>query len=293
MSKLFASLSAIACFAWVAICSLGLSNQLSNKDDPSVLPSATLSISDPEFNFLSDEIFSFHQSDATPVITANNLLLFEALALHLSENPDRELELIGCYSPHEVNKTKYPNLGVARAKAIEKLIVDNGAPEVQIVTSATAVQNLYLFEGRLLGGVNFVFAAADAEPENENPTDESEPENEEEENEAPVVESVPGDIQYFFYDENDYTLSRANQPILDSLRRALRKDQRKTLILSGFSQSEEEKKTTGNLAELRAKAVRRYLVDNGLRRRQIVVVSHPGSAKNDDERRVELKVERE
>lgn len=292
MSKLFASLSGIACFAWVAICSLGLSLHQSEKEEAK-LPTASLSIFDSEFNFASDDVFSFHQSDATPVIPADNLMLVESLAIYLAENPNRELELVGIYSPHEVNKTKYPNLGVARAKAIEEVLKGYGAPDEQIVTAASVVQNLYLLNGRLLGGVNFIFSTSETETADSTLTTEVQEVGEVLAKAPPIAKSSEDGIRYFFYNEKDYTLDQANRPFLDSLRRALRKDQRKTVILSGFSQSGEEQNVNDNLAELRAKAVRRYLVDNGLRRRQIVVVSHPGSAKSDDERRVEIKVERD
>jgi outer membrane protein OmpA-like peptidoglycan-associated protein len=51
----------------------------------------------------------------------------------------------------------------------------------------------------------------------------------------------------------------------------LKTDSKKKVTINGYSEKIEESKLPGNLAEKRAKSVRRYLVDTGVRREQIEV----------------------
>jgi outer membrane protein OmpA-like peptidoglycan-associated protein len=295
MSKLIAAVFGVTCFLSISAWSWVISNENDRQKTEASLPSTSLNISDSEFSFSANDIFSFHQSDATPVIPGDNLVLLQQLARYLGENPERELELNGLFSPSEKNKSQYRNLGIARAKAIEKLLISEGTSEEQLITSATEVQNLFLINGRLLGGVNFIFSESEAavqQQEEAKGEDANEKDSADESASSPAKEEEKN-IRVFHYQNKEYKLDQAHRPYLDSLRNYLRKRPRETVIISGYSESEEEREVSGNLAELRAKAVRRYLVDTGLRRRQIVVVSHPGTTKNEDGHRVELKIERE
>ena len=80
--------------------------------------------------------------------------------------------------------------------------------------------------------------------------------------------------------------------MLDELRQLVRDNPSYKLIITGFSASAEEK-AVNNLAERRSLAVRRYLVDTGVRRRNIIVESRPGEAKATTEQRVEITVVKE
>lgn len=290
MSKLIATFSGLVCFVWVFFWSWLMPGSTENSTAAHTEPSTSVSISDSAFNSSSAGIFSFHQSDATPVVPSDNLQLFQELAQHLGKNTERKLELNGHYSPTERNQTPHPNLGIARAKAIEKLLISAGAHEGQLVCTSTASQTLFLMDGRILGGVDFLFSEKNDAPKMEENLALS---PDKKEAGSPITETHEKGLRQFFYDKEAYKLDPENREFLDSLRRAMRKKPNETVIISGYSQPKEEKDVPGNLAELRAKAVRRYLVDKGLRRRQIVVVSHPGSGSEESERRVELKVERD
>lgn len=294
MSKLISAVFGSACFIWISAWSWALGDDSQQQSAVANLPSSSLTITDSEFSFSADDIFSFHQNDAMPVVPSDNLALIQQLARYLGENPERELELNGLFSPAEKNKSPYPNLGLARAKAIEKLLTSEGAPEEQLVTTSAAVQNLFMMNGRIIGGVNFIFSEPSKKVEEKPATKVDTLAKAEATPEAPPIAKNKSDgVRAFYYNKKGYKLDEANRPFLDSLRRALRKRPNETLIISGYSTKEEQKRTGHDFAEKRGMAVRRYLVDNGLRRKQIVVVSHPGRGEGEDGQRVELKVERD
>ncbi|MFQ5448186.1 MAG: OmpA family protein, partial [Saprospiraceae bacterium] len=96
------------------------------------------------------------------------------------------------------------------------------------------------------------------------------------------------------YVTGGYGLQNANKnpkPMLDSLRHFLRTNRDKKVIINGYSEKSEEAKLPGNLAEKRAKAVRRYLVDTGVRRSQIEVKFTMQNAGDGEHSLVELVIE--
>ena len=78
-----------------------------------------------------------------------------------------------------------------------------------------------------------------------------------------------------------------NRAKLDELRRLIRSNPSYRLNITGYSTSDEEKARPG-LAKQRAMSVRRYLVDTGVRRRNILPEAQPGAAELPTDRRVEI-----
>ncbi len=290
MSKLIPSISGVACLAWVTVWTWWLSNE-----NPSSIPSETgiaissFVISDGEHSFSTKEIFSFHLSDARPVLPASSLAFLDTVAGYLKSMPEKELTLLGKYLESERNQSPYPNLGLARAHSIKKMLEERGIDKEQILTEAEIIDFHYLVEDRLLGGVDFQFGikTEDAAIENEESGNEADPA-------SPSIlvldEKGRPETILFNYEKEIFTLARENRSMLDELRRLVRKNPEFRLIISGYSSKEEEKAVDGNLAERRSLAVRRYLVDTGVRRKNIIIASYPGVAKGNDQQRVEISV---
>ncbi len=290
MSKLIPPVSGIACLVWVTLWSWWLSKEHSPNDlsNEGTLVSA-ITITDGDQQFTSKEVFSFHLSDATLVLPLSSIELIKSLANHLHDQPERMLLLSGKYIDGERNRSPYPNLGLARAKAIKDLLVEYGANPEQINLESKIIGLHYLVEDRLLGGVDLHFttkekAVGDDSLEMAN-SDEVTSEN-------PPKKVPAGKPQaiLFKYDKEIFTLAKKNRSVLDSLRRLVRNKPEHRLILSGYSSKDEEKAVSGNLAERRSLAVRRYLVDTGVRRKNIIIESHPGAAHGEDQQRVEITV---
>ncbi len=290
MSKLIPPISGIACLVWVTLWSWWLSKEHSSDDISKTGTVVTaLTVTDGDQRFSSNEAFSFHLSDATPVFPLPSIELMKSLASHLNDQPEKSLLLSGKYMEGERNKSPYPNLGLARANAIKDFLVEQGADPEQIALASELTGLHYLVEDRLLGGVDIRFTTK------EKTADENEPivkGTNVGAGEPGVSETPAGkpDVILFKYDKEIFTLAKKNRSVLDSLRRLVRKEPNLRLILSGYSSKDEERTVSGNLAERRSLAVRRYLVDTGVRRKKIIIESHPGSAQGDDQQRVEITV---
>jgi outer membrane protein OmpA-like peptidoglycan-associated protein len=293
MSKLIPSISGVACFLWVAIWSWWIPNENASLIEAANSSSKTaISIVTPDSVLTAFEIFSFHKSDDKPVLPESNIEMLRSLAGYLRANPEQSLTLVGEYlpMPFERNQSPYPNLGLARAHSIKNILVAEGANPDQIQTAGEEVDTHTKIEDRMLGGVEFIFGKSDEADSVEGDENESVASGDlkTEENNDPEEEDSELSVT-FRYDENDFALARENRQALDNLRSLVRKNPSYTLIITGFSEKGEEK-NVDNLAERRSLAVRRYLVDTGVRRRNIIVESHPGAAKDDAQRRVEITV---
>lgn len=193
--------------------------------------------------------------------------LLDSLANYLSHHPDEVLTLTGTYSTDETNKTVHANLGIARAEALKEFLVgENKNVAENIKTASQQTDNTLLYTGKWMGGVNFTFSKATAEKEVEDTP-------------APNAEKASAQAADLIitFAQGSYELDKSYLPKLGELRDYLRSNPSEVATLHGFSQKEEEKVQSGDLAELRAKAVRRYLVDNGVRRKQIKVSGRSAS----------------
>ncbi|HFA49957.1 MAG TPA: hypothetical protein ENJ95_13195 [Bacteroidetes bacterium] len=289
MSKLIPSISGMACLVWIATWSWSLSSKYNEKADLADHPPiASVHIADDTFHFSSKQIFSFHPSDARPVVPQENFTLFGELADYLLKNENRQLVLTGKYQADEKNTFPYPNLGLARSNAIKDILIKEGADREQVLTMGKLVESNYLFDGRIIGGVDFGFTEKDKKQavaevsEKETATSGTKAGGKKKTTESKALT--------FTYAEKKFSLARSDKPSLDKLRRLIRKNPSYKLILSGFSDKEEERAVSGNLAERRARAVRRYLVDTGVRRKNIIVESHPGAGKGKEQRKVEITI---
>ena len=296
MSKLNPSISGIVCFFWIAAWSWWLSQENGeNSNSSSVKPTTSICIVAPDTVFTSTETFSFHKSDDVPIIPEDNIGFLKTLADYLAKHPDLSLTLVGKYlsMPYERNQSPYPNLGVARSNAIKKILVAEGANPDNIQTTGKQIKSFSMTEDRILGGVDFSFEKKPIKIVDD-PVDTTETviaEKEIKPEKKPDKKNTEKDITIFKYEEKEFSLAKKNRPQLDEFRRFIRKNPSFKLIISGYSEKAEEN-ALKNLAERRSLAVRRYLVDTGVRRKNIIVESYPGAAKNENERKVEISIVR-
>jgi outer membrane protein OmpA-like peptidoglycan-associated protein len=241
---------------------------------------SSFSVSFDSIRYNSSDIFKFNFSESLPSIPEENQAVFQSISSHLLNSPDVTLTLTGLYSPDEQNMTTYPNLGIARAESIKTLLVEKGAPREQILTRYLNTNSSFQVDGKLMGSVYFSF------------TNDSEPQTGQAEAIAAEVAepaSTPGS-HILRFPAGDSRLDKVYSGLLDTLRDELQADENRIILIQGYSLPDEERKTADNMAELRARAVRRYLVDHGVRRRQIEVKAHAGKARSSKERIVILEI---
>ncbi|MEO1262937.1 MAG: OmpA family protein [Bacteroidota bacterium] len=290
MSKLVPSISGIACFLWVVIWSWWLSEEHSSQLDSQNKTSTSIQVADQDSVFRSDAVFSFHLSDEKPVLPEESLVFFKRIANYLKNNQDRVLTLTGSYLPlpHERNQSEHPNLGIARANAIKLVLLGEEVDPEVIRVAAQEVQHHLTIEGRIVGGVDFEFSEKQTTVETERTASDTGGINPEKSTTKKNDDGLNGkQVALFKYDYKEYALERRNRTKLDELRRLIRSNPSYRLNITGYSTSDEEKAKPG-LAKQRAMAVRRYLVDTGVRRRNILPESQPGAAELPTDRRVEI-----
>ncbi|MEK7255967.1 MAG: OmpA family protein, partial [Bacteroidota bacterium] len=297
MSKYLAPLLGIACLLWLAVWTWQLTDSY-REETAGNAGAPGFSVSGEGFKFDAARSFSFPFSSADPDLPEDNDTLFQAVADFLSQHPELQLTLTGNYAKTERNKTPYPNLGLARAEAIKSALLKKGVSEGSILTIGIQVDNVLVAGDQMLGGVFFTFFEKEGESQAV-PTEISE---------AIAVEPVPAsqpsepapeksssvqsaDVKTLHFPSGEYKLEDAGtaaKTTLDKLRALLRSNPTKRLLITAYASTEEEKVPNSDLAEMRARNVRRYLIDNGVRRSQVEMKFHTISASGSAGRRVEL-----
>jgi OOP family OmpA-OmpF porin len=194
------------------------------------------------------------------------------------------------YSPVEHNKTTHANLGIARAEAIKSFLTSAGAPPENIQCEGLEVNNIMLIEDKIYGGVYFRFSQ-DATTEKRT----AESEEVQGEKSQTLSEKPAGNVQYIRFRAGSYKLNDSDErtlPMLDRLVAASKKRTSDKIIITGFSEKEEDAATSVKLAEARARSIRRYLVDNGVRRSQIQLKFKTGLSDSSAKGRAEITVEK-
>ena len=262
MGRVVPSICGTTCVAWIVVWSWFLSKESANTAVENVPPSTSFRVVDADSIFSTNKVFSFGLSEAKVDMPAESAEMLRNITRYLVEFPEKKLTLTGEYLslPYERNQTPHPNLGIARANSIKNILVANGADEESIQADAILVKDQYLEGERLLGGIVFSFNTSGPQPIAEKDV----PEEKEEE---PVVEEKEKDSevapeQIFKYKKKFYSLDRRNKPVLDKIRRLLKNNSSYKVMITGISTKGEEA-SVKDLANRRAKAVRRYLVDTG------------------------------
>ncbi len=281
MSKLLPSLSGVACVIWVS----GWTWIFSEGKQ------ATLDISNQApINILLDSVqykvqhpFAFEFAEATPIVSEQLHPVLKSVVSHLDENPEFQLKITGIYGLKEGNQTNFPNLGIARAEAVKSMLGTAGASLDKVVTSGMAVDNLFEMNGKLTGVIYFHYSSKVLENQTVATSDKNK--------ETRLEDLSNEEVEAFNYNYGDYKVEKRHHDYLNNLRRDLRDNPDKSVVLTGYSTPEEEAESSRiNLAEMRALAIRRYLVDSGTRRAQIVVKAKPSMARSSNEMIVSIQV---
>jgi len=69
------------------------------------------------------------------------------MANFLKENTDTKLTVTGCFSSEEDNRTSFPDLGLARAAKIKKLLIDREVDNAQLLSASIEKEQLFSEQG--------------------------------------------------------------------------------------------------------------------------------------------------
>lgn len=278
MSKLLPAISGVACFLWVSGWTWIFSE---GKQATTPSPNHTpINIFIDKAQYQVQHPFSFNFSEATPIIAEDLHPALHSIVEKLEGDPHSILKIIGVYSPFEGNKTSFQNLGLARAEAVKSLLISSGAVNMDMETAGMMAENLFEVDGKLTGVIYFDFIEQKADNQLV----------EKEEIKSKIRKSVSS-TKSFYYKYGDYKVEKGNIAFLKSLASDLKKDGGRTVEVTGYSAPEEEAASSSiDLAEMRALAVRRYLVDHGVRREKIIVGAKPSMAKSSSEMIVSIQI---
>ncbi|GAB4016524.1 OmpA family protein [Spirosoma koreense] len=218
-----------------------------------------------------------HFSFATSGANANMNTLggsLESLVKYLKDNPGRTLELVGYYSPAEVNKTSFANLGLARAEGLKQYLVQQGVPATSITTKGVERNLPFTTKGdSLYGGIDFAFTGLDAsKPDATKLAVINEPTSEKELAEAEKYTSVfePIDL-YFALGEASYIKTTETKKFFDEAVKFLAANKGKKLLLTGHTDNTGPEDVNLRLSRDRANDVKQKLVKSGINSDQIEV----------------------
>jgi outer membrane protein OmpA-like peptidoglycan-associated protein len=285
MSKPLLYLSGLVCLLWLGAWSFWLGKKYESVSDTAAKQfSQSFNFGkDGKFSFTAETAFYFEPS-SDKLSVQDDSLIFRKVTEFLSTNADQNLILTGIYTDQERNLTIHPNLGFARANVIREKLIKSGSTSDRIRCEGMKVDNLILSGGKIPCSVYFSTEDKFATRASQNQSNLEPPAK-------PSLKAAPAVITYL---PGTYKLDvddRRTSYLLDSLRSHLRENSSLRIIITGYSSASEQIKTQVSLAEQRAKRVRRYLIDTGVRRRQIEMIFKPSSATGNDYCKVELVIE--
>ncbi|MDR6195543.1 OmpA family protein [Siphonobacter sp. SORGH_AS_0500] len=211
----------------------------------------------------------------------------QSLAVYLKANPRKTVKLVGYYASDEENNTAFQSLGLARADAIKQYFLKLGVPDKQVLTEAEQ-RALAFSPADSSYGAGFVFSgtAEVAETLTEEKLTETTPptstatsfevpkgQTEEELAAAATYESIFRPMElYFPLSSNQFIRTKDNETFFNEVKKYLKQNPNKRLILTGHTDSEGPDDSNLRLSKSRAEAVKRQFVRKGIKPDQIITI---------------------
>lgn len=215
----------------------------------SIIDGSQLNLSSP-FNF------GFKKSVAEPNY-AHVKKELDSLAAYLKANPGRKVTVTGLYASTEQQTTSSPDLGLARADALKKYLMQAGVPEAQIVT-ASKMFELTFSKDDSTHGMEFSFDSLAI------------PKTEEALAAAEKYEDVfkPMDL-YFKTGSADYIQTDDNKKFLEEAKKYLAEHKDKKLSLTGHTDNVGADDKNLSLSGKRAEGVKTAFAKFGIATNQL------------------------
>jgi len=130
-----------------------------------VIQSTPLLINDGEVTVAnSNENFYVYPNRQNLGISDSMQGVLQQLQHYLAANPNKQLQVLGQYSPEEKYTGNENNIGVARAKALKMALVTSGADAASIITGAQLVPNFPIDKDSISGAFDFNWQARPVKP---------------------------------------------------------------------------------------------------------------------------------
>lgn len=180
-------------------------------------------------------------------------------ANYLKSNPHKALTLTGLYKADELNNSTLPNLGLARANNLKKVLIGLGTSSAQILTAGAEVRGLKVEENQTLDAIRFSFTNLGMEDD-----------------QLAGVESrlrkAPRKI-YFQSNKEAIIMDKELRNYFADLLLYLDRKPDAKINSIGHTDSRGDRTTNIDLGQGRADFVKNYLVRNGANPKQIITGS--------------------
>jgi OOP family OmpA-OmpF porin len=229
----------------------------------SVYPPAKFSFTDGAFKSKSVDAFSFEKDGIFATIPAPINGELKKVAAHFKSNENRILSLVGTYYATEKYRGE-SNLGKERAEAIKAKLVKYGTPADKITTSGKEL--IGKLEGRKI--YNAVIFEGNEKVEEEAAAL------------AVVVVEIPAEVKFspsltytVYFDSGSSKLEMTPnlKNYLDQASEYLKQNSGAGLSSLGYLDKEENTKSNKTLSRDRARRIRTFLVENGIKKRRVSI----------------------
>lgn len=180
---------------------------------------------------------------------------FKQMPPYFKQNADKELEITGKYKENEPKPNTHPNMGVARAEAIKKELVDLGVATEQISTKGIAEPTLTTTNGKTNKAI--VFDVKDRKPMDK---------------EVAETLTIKSFNVYFNLNSADFNRDRKTSEYFDNVRRYLVENPTKKILVEGHTDASGSVASNKILSDRRAKAVKDHFIQLGVKASQIETV---------------------
>ena len=199
--------------------------------------------------------------------------MLDSLETFLKQNPHQSLEMAGFYRSDELNKTKYANLGLARAHHFRELLIERGVDEHRLIPRGKLVGA----EALLTLGLNF-----------------------EDSDHAIEDDEIRNKILYSSFGSAAFKADPELDAYADQLKGYLSRHAQEVVTLTGHTDNVGNPENNRALGLKRAQSVCDYLVRKGISKKRFKVASEGEDspiASNDTEagrkknRRIEITIQ--
>ncbi|MFK8006582.1 MAG: OmpA family protein [Saprospiraceae bacterium] len=244
---------------------------------------ANFSFTDGAFKSKSVDAFSFEKDGIFATIPAVTNGELKKIAAHFKSNENRTLSLVGSYYASE-KYTGETDLGKERAEAIKAKLVKYGTPADRIITSGKELTGV--LEGkRLYNAVAFKGNEKADEAVVETPGE---------------IEFSPSGLHTVYFDSGNSELEMTIElrKYLDQAMEYLNRNSGAVLLVNGYTDSEESSNKE-KLSRDRARRIRTFLYENGIKKNQVMIQglgeTNPNESNDTDEgkalnRRLEISI---
>ncbi|MEL6863398.1 MAG: OmpA family protein [Bacteroidota bacterium] len=249
-----------------------------------------LTVSNKLLSVESEVPFDFAPSKVQPILNRAVDTFVYQIKEHLKAG-DRQLILRGKYLDKETNPSSFDNLGLARAEAIKKLLVNRGIAAEQLLTSGQISHQLVSHKQHWVNAVSFDLQPFEQQKKNE--VEEAVGVNLE------VAEAVRPLNLYFASSQYKISKSPALEQYVEELKAFLDQHKLAKVHLCGYSDDKGDRKHNIRVSKYRARKVRDFLIAEGIAKKRIRLEykgpDHPIATNDTEEgrkknRRVEVRV---